>query len=133
MISIFSGYLDRANFVGVPMKMRIEQIYNDFKLICPEPITTMFVSEYMKDNNEMEYEGLWFFSPKFAMEAKNFMTKEDYDILKIRNSIVYCEIIKSNFDIKVAGSGGIAELKATRNNCNYLFRIYRRNILPNLV
>jgi hypothetical protein len=65
--------------------------------MCPAEITGMFVTDYIKEDGAREYENLWLFPQTYCMEAKQFITKDDFDIAPIRSRIHYWNIRKQDF------------------------------------
>ena len=123
---------------------RIETIYEFYNDVCPDEITGIFVTDYITRDGSREYETLWFFSEKYAMEAKQFIKKDDFDITPIKNRIQYWRIEKQNYDFKKAteksrlyleftlDTGISGDFKASKENCDYLRNIILKYVLPNL-
>ena len=123
---------------------RIETIHEFYCSICPDEITSIFVTDYIKEDSTREYENLWFFSKGYYMEAKQFITKDDFDITPIQNRIRYWTIQKQDYDFKKAGEKSrislefqldteiAGHLKASRENCDYLRDIILKHVMPNL-
>jgi len=139
----FKKYLESIGITEA-LSNRIETIYEFYREICPDEITNIFVTDYIKEDGTRENENLWFFSQKYAMEAKLFIEKDDFDISPIRNRIYYWIVQKQNYDFKKAGeksrlylkfsldTGVSGELKASKENCDYLRNIIREYIVANL-
>lgn len=137
-------YLDNLNITNI-LRERIEYIYKFFEEICPDEIVDIFITDYLKENESKEYESLWFFSTKYAMEAKNFTTKDDYDISPIKNRIHYWSIKMENYNYQNATKTSRifskfrvdatlnCELKASEENCDYLKDIIQKYVKPNLM
>ena len=123
---------------------KIEEIYKFYKDICPDEITDIFVTEYVKEDGSREYQNLWFFSPKYCMEAKLFVTQDDFDIAPIGNRIERWGIKKQDYDFKkvteksrfylnfITDSNTRAAFQASKKNCDYLKNIFLQYVLPNL-
>jgi hypothetical protein len=123
---------------------RVQTIYEYYKEICPDEITDIFVTEYIKEDASREYENLWFFSSKYCMEAKLFITKDDFDMTPISNQITYWKVEKQDYDFKratdksrlsleLAFEAAIrGHLKASRENCNHLKDIILKHVVPNM-
>ena len=123
---------------------KIEMIYEFFEEIYPDEITDIFIEDYIKEDGLREYESLLFFSKKNCMEAKQFITKEDFDVTPIEKRIFYWSIKKQNYDFKKAteksrlhlifhlDTGVTGEAKAAKNNCDYLREIILKYVVPNL-
>lgn len=140
----FFTYLDSIG-IAKPIHERIETIYEFYKEVCPEEITGIFVSEYIiKESGERVYENLWFFSSKCCMEAKNFITQDNFDMDPIKNRIICWTVEKKDYDFKKATEKSRfsltfyfpfnrgASLKASKENCDYLKEIFSKYIVVNI-
>jgi len=139
----FIKYLESINITKAYCK-RIETIYEFYKDMCPDEITGIFVTDYITEDGAREYDCLWFFSEKYIMEAKQFITKDDFDIAPIQNRIVYLASKKQDYDFKKATEKSRLNVKfdmdtqvgctfkASNENCDYLKEIIFRYIVPNL-
>lgn len=139
----FIKYLESMGITRA-LRERIETIYECCKEICSNEITGIFITDYIKEDGSREYESLWFFSDKYCMEAKQFITTDDFDITPIKKRINYCTIQKQNYDFKKATEKSKlflrvkfdAEMagvfKATKENCDYLKEIILKYIKINL-
>jgi len=140
---VFKKYLKSIGITNT-LKKRIEEIYNFYQKVCPEEITTIFVTDYIKEDGTREYENLWFFSKKYAMEAKRFIGEDDFDMAPIQNQIHYWTIKKNDYDFKKAeeksrlhldisfGYDISGEFKASKENCDYLKKIFLKYVIPNV-
>lgn len=140
------GFLKYLESIGITdaLRKRIEMIHEFYREICPDEITGIFVTDYMKEDGGREYENLWFFSEKYSMEVKQFITKDDLDITPMRNRIYYWTIQKQEYDFKKAteksrlhlkfslDTGIDGRLKASKENCDYLREIILKHVTPNL-
>lgn len=117
---------------------------NILKTKLDDEIIDIFVTDYITKEEKREYENLYLFSKKFFMEAKLFITQDDFDMLPISENITYLKITKQNYDFMVSSeksrlnvhfvsgmSGG--DLKASGENCNYLKEIYFKYMLSKLI
>lgn len=123
---------------------RIEIIYECCKELCLNEITGIFVTDYIKQDGTREYENLWFFSDKNCMEAKQFISIDDFDITPLKKRINYLNIRKQDYDFKKAtdksrlflkvglGFDITGEFKAAKENCDYLKEIILKYIKINL-
>lgn len=139
----FIRYLESIDITNA-LRERIETIYKFYQEIYPDEITDIFIADYIKEDGLREYESLWFFSKKNCMEAKQFITKEDFDVAPIKKRIYYWTIQKQNYDFKKAteksrlylrfelDTGVTCGVKAAKENCDYLRKIILKYIVPNL-
>lgn len=139
----FIKYLES---IGITQSIqgRIESIYECCKTLCSNEITGIFITDYIKEDGSREYENLWFFSDKYCLEAKQFITTENFDITPIKKRINYFSIKKQHYDFKKAtqnsrlfltiefGFNLTGELKAAKENCDYLKEIILKYIKINL-
>ena len=139
----FIKYLDCISMANA-FRNKIETIYKLCKELCAEEITDIFITDYIKEDGSREYENLWFFSEKHCMEAKQFRTIDDFDIIPIKKRVTYWNIQKNNYDFKNAteksrlflrvnfefGMGG--DFKAAKENCDYLKKIILKYIMKNM-
>jgi hypothetical protein len=143
MKDIFLNYLQSIGLTKTSVE-RAETIYKFYKEVCPEEITDLFVTDYIKEDGSREYENLWFFSQVYCMEAKLFLIKDDFDISPIGKHIVYSKVEKQDYDYENATEKSRMNLefamdttirghmKASRENCNRLKHIISKYIAPNL-
>ena len=139
----FKKYLEDVDIIGA-IGEKVERIYDFYREICPDEITGIFITDYIKEDGERVYEHLWFFSEKYCMEAKQFITTDDFDITPIKNRIIHWELKKQDYDFKKATEKSRlhlefemdttieGELKASKGNCDYLRDIILEYIKSNL-
>ena len=145
MRSEFVSYLKAIGMTDVLVK-RIEEVYEFYQRVSPEEITAIFVTDFLKEDGNREYENLWFFSQGYVMEAKNFLTKDGFDMTPLLKSSFYWLVEKQDYNflkateksrllIRVnlsAGLGMSGEFKASKENCDYLKDVFHKYLLPNL-
>jgi len=139
----FTEYLDSMKMTRVA-RGRINTIHQFYEDVCPEAITDIFVTDYVKDDGTTERQNLWFFSENYCMEAHDFMSKDDFDIALLRNRVARCQIKKENYDFKNATEKSklhleiiidfpiICKMKAARENCDHLRDIMLKHFVSNL-
>ncbi len=139
----FKEYLEAIGITKT-FQERIETIYDFYREICPDEITGILVTDYIKEDGAREYENIWYFSKGYCMEAKQFTGKDDFDITPIQNRVCYWQIKKQDYDFKKAGeksrlhlhfsldTGIVGDIKASKENCDYLRNIACEYVLPNL-
>lgn len=128
------SYLDSIG-IGKTIQSRIEIILNFYQKHFNVDILDVFICEYVKEDGTREYESLFCFSDKYFMEAKQFLTTDDFDLTITKKVIYYLDIKKQDYDFDTAteksrinleisfdigGFGLKANLKASGNNCDFL-------------
>lgn len=112
--------------------------------MCPDEIKDIIITNYVKNDLTTEFQSLWFFSDKYCLEAKKFLTKYDLDIAYFYESVKYWNIKLEDYNYKKASTKskitleaellqGIAlEFRAEGINCDYLKKIINKYIKPNV-
>lgn len=115
----FIKYLKSVDITET-LRKRIETIYKFFGEICPDTITDIFISDYIKDDGSREYGSAWFFSNKYCMEAKQFVVKDDFDITPVQKRVAYWSIEKRDYDFEKATEKSKTSFKrsARHDNCH---------------
>ena len=138
----FVRYLEDIGMSG-KLIGRVKEVYNFYEKLVPGEIKDVFVTDYLTSEGTREYENLWFFSKKQCMEAKGFLTTDDFDMDPI-GSILSWSIEKKDYDFENATAKSrfnltfyldpprTGHLKASTKNCQYLKHIFLKYILPNL-
>jgi len=141
----FIRYLESIG-VTKPIQERIETIYEAYVEICKDEMKDIFVTDYIKGDGQREYENVWFFSDNNCMEAKNFISRDDFDITPLRG-LFYVRFQKTDYDFKKASEKSrllvtclfgettnaiSGEFKASRENCDYLKNLTRKYLVTNL-
>ncbi|MBU4374370.1 MAG: hypothetical protein KKD69_03760 [Euryarchaeota archaeon] len=139
----FVEYLKSIGITTQVMHNRIETIYEVCSEICPDEIVDIFVDEYIKEDGSREYEDLNFFSDTYQFGAKQFLTKDDYGIARIKKKVLLSKIQMQNYDFKKATEksrlylevkfeGELnASFKASKENCDFLRDIILKYYKPN--
>lgn len=139
----FIKYLNAIGITTESLHKRIEQIYKECLEVCPEEIDDIFVEEYIKDDGSREIENVDFFSENYQFSANNFLTKDNYNLVRLKNKVILIKIHKQNYDLNKATEksrinihvtlegmlGG--DLKASKENCDYLKDIFIKYVKPN--
>ena len=140
----FIKYLKRIG-IKEALGKRIETVHEFYQGICRDEITGIFVTDYIKEDGSREHANLWFFSETYCVEAKQFITKDDFDHLLIKHRVLYWQLKKQDYDFKKAteksrlylrfalsATNVQGDLKAAKENCDYLKDIFLKYIVPNL-
>lgn len=141
----FVKYLEAIDIPPLIITDRIEKIFKWYENTCPDEITDIVVSEYLTDEGTRVYENLWFFSKFYCMEAKEFLRKEDFDMTYLMKQVYYWNIKNNKYELETATNESQVYLefvyayadlkgiiKASKKNCDYLFKILKTYIIPNL-
>jgi hypothetical protein len=142
----FVKYLASVGIVGSLLE-RISFIEEFYQHLCPDEITDIYVSEYMKEDGIREYENLWFFSEKYCMEAHSFVATSNFDIAPIVKKVSRIAIESNAYDFRKATEKSrlsieirlfepsqdsmSASMKASKENCDNLMHILRKYFIPN--
>lgn len=126
-------------------KERIEQIYNEIKdLYNNIEIDDVLLCDVINNGNK-DYINLWFFGKNAAIECKNFMSVDNFDLAIINENITYFNIKKWNYVTTseprsdssvivdtVFNSGKVTcNLMATGKNCKYATMIAKKYLITN--
>lgn len=139
----FTAYLKSIGMSDVLIR-RVETINKFYQDICLEEITDIFVTEFIKEDGTREYENLWFFSQTHAMEAKSFISRDEFDMTPLHKKVTYWTVEKQDYDFAKATEKSRVHLtislrhpvrgifRASRENCDFLRDVLRKHIMPNL-
>lgn len=140
----FTEYLVKIGATG-PIIAKVEYICKICEYLCPDEIKEIYISEYILENGDRVYENLWFFSKKHCMELHNFTQKEYFDLTPIEKNVTRIIVDKENYDFEYSANtqsrmmlnfslcnGEKCSLKASKENCDYLLKIIKSYIIPNL-
>lgn len=139
----FSDYLAK---IGAPpiLVARVDSILDFYSDILHIPVDDIFVSEYIKQDNTREYENFWMFNATSMMEAKQFLVKDDFDLMPFKRRIKYWRVEKSDYDFRTSKDSsrlhleiniehlGNGDFKASRENCDYLRDVLVKYLIPNI-
>ena len=140
----FSEYLASIGIKDL-FYQKVEDVYAFYSEILDEDVLDVFVTEYIDGEGRREYENLWFFTATYAMEAKQFLTKDDFDFAPIKNRVLRWKIAKRDYDFKEAtvksrmhlyvalGNGIKCGFKASQENCDSLRDVFLNYFKPNVV
>lgn len=100
----------------------------------------------MKNKEQIEYSSLWLFTGDRLVECKEFLTKQDIDIVKLGSNLKYYNLIFNSYDnLKNANQQSTAKatmvfeenisstLFACGMNCEYLVNISKKYFIPNII
>ncbi|MFZ2411541.1 MAG: hypothetical protein WAW23_08220 [Candidatus Methanoperedens sp.] len=139
----FIKYLNTIGITTQVLHNRIEEIYEVCSEMCPDEIVDIFVDEYIKEDGSRDYEDLNFFSDTYQCGAKQFLTKDDYGIARLKKKVLLSKIQMQNYDFKKATEKSrlylevkfegelLASFKASKENCDFLRDIILKYYKPN--
>jgi hypothetical protein len=127
--------------LSTTLTAKVRSVFDFYSTICPEEIKWIHISDYFTQEGERVYEAVYLFSDNFAMEAKEFASREDFDLAPIE-LISYLGIKKQDYDLKQAteksrltlffhfSEKAYVEMKASKENCDNLWSLFREYVLP---
>ena len=133
--------------IGEGLKTKIDAIYQHYQKIFAhilnEEINDIFVGEFIQQDNTRVYEEVVFFSDNFMTTSTLFSKKDNFDIGRLK-IIERVEIEYQDYDLQKATEksrllfrfhvdglhGG--ENKASKENCDKLYSLYSKYIIPRL-
>lgn len=137
----FLPYLNSIGISNRPLLDRIEFLYKIAQFLCPEEIEDIFVTDFINNEGERNYENLWFFSQNFVTEAHNFSSTYDVDVAPI-DRVYRLELSFDNYNFEKATPSSRATvkvkiqeevrgtLKASGYNCDFLKDILTKHLKP---
>ena len=123
---------------------KVKDILTFFEEHYSAKIDDIFVEEYIKKDGSREYQNIEFFSKEFIYEATNFMITDAFSCYSLNNQIRIITIEKENYDfinatneskcnIRITTYDNFSfTLKASKENCDYLKKIFDSYLKPNL-
>jgi hypothetical protein len=138
-------YLHSIGLDAKPYLARVETIYNIASGFCSEKIEGVFVCDYLNKDGSRDYDSLWFFSKSYALEAHNFLIGDDltWDLVPSSIGVDRLLVKSDNYDYEkglrdsklvirfnLYGTDVAGELKASGNNCDYLWDVCKRYLRP---
>jgi len=131
--------------IDTPTKDRIKEIFDFYESICEEEITDIFINTIVSKDSKIIFDNMFFFTETKVMEAKCFLTKDQFDMDFLKECIWYWEVTKENYDFSSATPDSRLNIlvkqknrysllfKAEGNNCDELKKIFEKFIIPNHV
>lgn len=138
-------FLDYLTKIGISSSLtsRIEEIAYFYSKCINEELEDIFVTDIITQDNSRIYENLWFFSKSYIMEARSFISSNDFDCMNF-NNLVKWDILSKEYDFaKATESSRLnielsfaekfeASFKASKENCDFLFNVFTKRIKQNL-
>ena len=136
MKKAFTQYLASIG-ISTPIMSRIDKVYESYRMICPQPITGIFVTDYITADGTREYQNLWFFSKHFVMEAKDFLASDVFDFDPLHKRPYHLGIQKQDYEFGKATEKSRmtvefsllpgewhGQLRAAKENCDQIGRAH---------
>ncbi|KKK63815.1 hypothetical protein LCGC14_2990490 [marine sediment metagenome] len=140
----WATYLESIGIQKLFLK-RAEEVFDFYQQVYPNQMEDIFVTEYIDEDGNEQYESLWLFSTTSAGEAKNFLQEDDFDSVPLIKQVKYWCIKKTEYDFTKATtksrmvlrfkllSGVSGDMKASIKNCDHLKSLFMKYILPNAI
>lgn len=88
-------YLSSIRMVSDLDIKQVSEIFSQGKLICPEELKYIFISNYKESDGKEIFKDLWLFSDNYVIEALNFSTLEN---TKLEMTIYNKNILSISFE-----------------------------------
>jgi len=143
MIEKFESYLQQLQLSNVVRSRIDEVLILNYNMINKE-IIEIFMGEVKSVIGRKTFTSLWLFTDEFAIECKEFLSKNDFDIAPYKNRIQYCSIKADNSDFSTYDINSFIEIKlhfidsitgtltASGENCQHAYELYKSLIIPNV-
>lgn len=142
------SYLKSIGIVSDVDINRVNVLFSQGTVMCPEKLKDIFVSNYEQSNGKSQFKDLWLFSDNYVIEALNFNTMEnpklDMTIFSKNIQEVAIEANNLNFSQKARDISKLhivfytlgdfsCDQIASGVNCDTLMYIFKTYIKHNLV
>jgi hypothetical protein len=145
-MSSFEEYF-KAIGIGEPIQKRIAEIFAKIKILYPnEEFVDVSISDYLDEDGVRHFTDIRFYSNKIGVKADDFLIKEKFTVNGLCKDILAINVEPSNYDFVQANENSRLIIKGYLNtppasvslhgigaNCDYLFEIYKKYLLPRLV
>ncbi len=137
-------YLESIGIEGVFLG-RVKEVLDFYQQVYPDQIEDIFITEYIDNEGNRQYESMWLFSETSIMEAKQFLNEHDFDSGTLKQQVNYWSIKKTEFDFHQSSTSSrmvlhfrllsqiSGTLKASKENCDHLKTLFSKHIIPNAV
>ena len=136
------NYLESVGLEGIFLS-RVEEVLNFYEQVYPDQIEDIFISEYVDNDRNRHYEGMWLFTENSFMEAEGFLNEHDFDSSPLKGEVSYWNIRKTEYNFRQATAESRmaldfsartrvrGKLKSSGENCDKLKEIFLKYIIPN--
>ncbi|MGO9178015.1 MAG: hypothetical protein ACLQBX_17040 [Candidatus Limnocylindrales bacterium] len=143
-LEMLHRYLDLIGATDV-LRERTEAMMGLYEAFLTIEPSSVFVSEYPREDGSRAYESLWLFTDKLAMEARiPTPGDEQFDFVPIAHGVRHLVVEAKDYDLRAASEASrmrvemwlgdqlLGELKASGLNCDSLTAIVATYLVPNL-
>jgi hypothetical protein len=142
------GYLISIGMVSDVDIRRVKELFYQGKVLCPEELKNIFVSNYKESDGKEQFKDFWLFSDNYVVEAQNFSRQEKpiLEMTIIDKNIQSVSIEADNFDLSQKAkdvsklhmtfytlSNFACDQIASGLNCDTLMYIFNTYVKQNLV
>lgn len=94
------NYLKSIGMVSDVDIQRVRELFSQGKVLCPEQLRKIFVSNYKESDGKEQFKDLWLFSDNYVIEALNFNKQENpkLEMTIFSKNINYVSIEADNLD-----------------------------------
>lgn len=93
----FVDYLRKSGLVTKTQKARFFDLYHIVGRFMPEEPQFVFLSKPGKDKVVSEIDDLWFFSKRYAVEARKFLHQDDVEVIPLAG-LKGLRVLSKNFN-----------------------------------
>jgi hypothetical protein len=145
---MIKGYLKSIGMISEVDIQRVREIFSQGKVLCPEELKTIFISNYTETDGKEQFKDLWLFSDNYVIEALNFGKQETLrlEMTIFSNNIEAVTIETKNLDFSQKAKDDSrlhvefytlsvfsCDQIASGRNCDALMSIYKKYVKHNLV
>ena len=142
------GYLQSIGMISDVDIQVVKEVFSQGKVLCPEELKTIFISNYKETDGKEQFKDLWLFSDNYVIESMNFSKQEtpklEMTIFSNNIQVVAFETKNLDFSQKAKDNSSLhivfytfsifsCDQIASGRNCDALMSIYQKYIKNNLV
>lgn len=140
----FIRYLQSLGLTDVLLP-RCDYVFRILSDTVGEEILDIFVSEYFEEDGKRYYEDFRVFTETTCLVASNFLHEDKFAIWNLESRYHNINFRSTNYDYKKAtalsrlalygfseGSSGGLILKASGENCDHLYKLFKKYFIPHL-
>ncbi len=126
---------------------RVKELFNLGKVMCPEGLRAIFISNYVESEGKEQYKDLWLFSDNYVLEVLNFARQATptVEMTIFTDNLMYISVETKNYqfsekaqkdytlNVKLVTQGRFeCDFLATGQNCDTLYYIFKKYLQSNL-